>query len=73
MTRVEKAALEVATMLRNGTCPAEFVDTPRQSEWDYVITISAETNEGCSEASERLAIALTELEASLKDAGYMQP
>jgi hypothetical protein len=70
MTRIEQAALELARLLKMGTVPEEAVGTPRELEWDYIITISSNKAAISAGAADRLAACLTELQDALKAGGH---
>lgn len=66
MTKIEKAALELAEFLKQNCAPPEAYETGREAEWPVDITADDE------EHSTELARLLTNMEKSLVEAGYME-
>ncbi len=65
MTRVELAALKLATFLRVNSPPPDIAGTPGAAEWPVSITAS-------EESAEELAALLTEQEHALIAAGHLE-
>lgn len=64
MTRIEKAALKLATFLKENSVPDEVVGA-QEDEWPVQIRTDN------TQSAEELSSILNELESSLIDAGHM--